>query len=189
MPRPHTLRAPWAALAGPALTAALAAALAVAQAGGLTVPNPVLLFALAIVASAFLGGTGAGLASAGVTFAFTLWAWSVPGHPLTYAPADQQRLVVQALTMPAMAVLVGVLRRRDQRRLAALTAALAQVRELEGLIRICSYCKRVRSDDGLWDRVEAYLARRSRAQFTHGICPDCDARLEREQARGGRTVP
>lgn len=181
--RPGSLDLPygrWQPFAGPALTAILALALALAERGGLKVQNPVLFFALAIVSSGYLGGTASGLASAGVGFAFTLWSWAVPGQPLRYAPTDLQRLAVQALTMPAMAVLVGTLRRRNAERLAALTAALQQVRELEGLIRICSYCKRVRSDDGLWDRIEAYLSRRTRAQFTHGICPDCDARLERE---------
>jgi hypothetical protein len=170
----------WRIIAGPALTALLALALVLAERCGLRVQNPVLFFALAIVGAGYLGGTGSALCSVAVCFGFTLWSWAVPGQPFRYAPVDQQRLAVQAITMPAMAVLVGTLRRRDAERLAALTAALHQVRELEGLIRICSYCKRVRSDDGMWDRIEAYLGRHTRAQFTHGICPDCDARLERE---------
>lgn len=46
---------------------------------------------------------------------------------------------------------------------------------LEGLLPICSYCKRIRSEDGSWDSIEAYVADRSEAHFSHGICDACAA--------------
>ncbi len=49
----------------------------------------------------------------------------------------------------------------------------AEVRTLQGLLPICSYCKNIRSDDDSWQQIEAYVATRSDAQFSHGICPDC----------------
>lgn len=60
------------------------------------------------------------------------------------------------------------------RRLASrLQTALENVRVLSGLIPICSYCKKVRTDDGFWQQVEHYVGDRSDAEFTHGICPTC----------------
>lgn len=47
------------------------------------------------------------------------------------------------------------------------------VRQLEGLLPICSYCKRIRDEVERWSQVEEYISRRTEAQFTHGICPDC----------------
>jgi hypothetical protein len=54
-----------------------------------------------------------------------------------------------------------------------LEEALAEIRTLRGIIPICSYCKRVRNDDGYWQQVEAYVTDRTEAQFSHGICPHC----------------
>jgi hypothetical protein len=66
---------------------------------------------------------------------------------------------------------------RDTRRLEArVDEALAHLNVLSGLLPICAWCKRVRDDTGYWRQVEAYVSARSRAQFTHGICPDCAAK-------------
>ena len=58
-------------------------------------------------------------------------------------------------------------------RISELEQALAQVHTLQGLIPICSCCKRVRNEREYWEKVESYIAARSGAQFTHGVCPDC----------------
>jgi sigma-B regulation protein RsbU (phosphoserine phosphatase) len=57
----------------------------------------------------------------------------------------------------------------------------AEVRQLQGLLPICSYCKCIRSDDNLWTQVEAYVAEHSDADFTHGICPQCEDKYVRPQ--------
>jgi phosphoserine phosphatase RsbU/P len=44
---------------------------------------------------------------------------------------------------------------------------------LEGLLSICSYCKKIRDEDGRWTPIEMHLESRSDAEFSHGICPDC----------------
>ena len=54
-----------------------------------------------------------------------------------------------------------------------LKKALEDVKTLSGLIPICSHCKKVRDDSGYWEQVEFYLAKRTNADFSHGICPDC----------------
>ena len=64
--------------------------------------------------------------------------------------------------------------------LAALIAALtlvARLRVLRGQIPICAGCKQVRDRRGEWNRLEAYLEGHSHAEFTHGLCPTCQASL------------
>ena len=51
--------------------------------------------------------------------------------------------------------------------------ALARVRVLQGLLPICSYCKRIRDDRNYWQQLETYFTEHSDATFTHGVCPDC----------------
>lgn len=63
------------------------------------------------------------------------------------------------------------------RLIAELREALAQVRELSGLIPICCGCKKIRNDKGYWEQVERYISSHSEARFSHGICPDCEKRL------------
>ncbi len=48
-----------------------------------------------------------------------------------------------------------------------------EIRLLRGLIPICSHCKKVRDEHGVWKPVEVYVRSRSGAEFTHGLCPDC----------------
>jgi PleD family two-component response regulator len=68
--------------------------------------------------------------------------------------------------------------RERERLITELRAALEHVRTLEGLLPICAWCKKIRDDKGYWTGVEKYLVQRTSAQFTHGICPDCAARVE-----------
>lgn len=44
---------------------------------------------------------------------------------------------------------------------------------LEGLLSVCSYCKRIRNADGRWGALERYIEQRSKAEFSHGVCPEC----------------
>ena len=54
-----------------------------------------------------------------------------------------------------------------------LEEALKRVKQLQGLLPICSYCKKIRNDRNYWEQVDAYVASHSEAQFSHGVCPDC----------------
>jgi len=58
-------------------------------------------------------------------------------------------------------------------RVRELEEALARVRQLQGLVPICAYCKKIRNDQNFWQQVEIYLSAHTDARFTHGICPDC----------------
>jgi DNA-binding response OmpR family regulator len=62
--------------------------------------------------------------------------------------------------------------------------ALANVKTLSGMIPICAWCRKIRDDKGYWDRVEAYIESRSNATFTHGICPECLAKVQRGKQGG-----
>jgi len=48
-----------------------------------------------------------------------------------------------------------------------------ELQQLEGLLPICAYCKRIRDDRNAWGSLEGFIEKRSEAQFSHGICPDC----------------
>jgi hypothetical protein len=50
-----------------------------------------------------------------------------------------------------------------------------RVRVLEGLLSICSFCKSIRNEAGEWERLEAFITRKSEAKFSHGFCPSCGA--------------
>ncbi|MDC0598312.1 PAS domain S-box protein [Gammaproteobacteria bacterium] len=54
-----------------------------------------------------------------------------------------------------------------------LKEALAEVSTLRGILPICSFCKDVRDDEGYWEKVDIYIRKNSKADISHGICPDC----------------
>ena len=58
-------------------------------------------------------------------------------------------------------------------RVRRLEQALANVKQLQGLLPICSYCKRIRDDRNYWQQVESYISVHSGVQFSHSYCPDC----------------
>ena len=72
-----------------------------------------------------------------------------------------------------------------QRALAArvleLEGALARVKQLQGLLPICSYCKKIRNDRNYWQQLENYIGERSEAQFSHSICPECFEKFARPE--------
>jgi DNA-binding response OmpR family regulator len=63
-----------------------------------------------------------------------------------------------------------------------------EVKQLEGLLPICTYCKRIRDEADSWSQVEEYVGRRTEAQFSHGICPDCYDRHLKPQLESVQNV-
>jgi two-component system response regulator VanR len=55
-----------------------------------------------------------------------------------------------------------------------LKRSLETIKKLSGLIPICSHCKKIRNDKGYWEQLEIYIKEHSEAEFTHGLCPDCE---------------
>lgn len=83
------------------------------------------------------------------------WGWPWP-KGITI-----QDSVVNGIVSVGFATLVWQLRRQGR-----------AIRTLEGLLPMCGFCKRIRTDDG-WERVDVYLLDHSDAQVSHTFCPDC----------------
>ena len=66
-------------------------------------------------------------------------------------------------------------------RVKKLEEALSNVKQLQGLLPICSYCKSIRDDQNYWRRVETYISDHSGVQFSHSFCPDCYERYVKPQ--------
>ena len=65
-----------------------------------------------------------------------------------------------------------------------LESALSHVKQLHGLLPICCYCKKIRDDRNYWHQVESYVANHADVRFSHGICPECSAKLKEQLERG-----
>jgi phosphoserine phosphatase RsbU/P len=73
-------------------------------------------------------------------------------------------------------------------RIRELQYAMAKIHELQELIPICSYCKKVRDDRNYWEQVESYISTRTGVQFSHGVCPQCYTKVIAQLERAGATA-
>lgn len=69
-----------------------------------------------------------------------------------------------------------------ERLIVELQEALANVKRLGGLLPICASCKKIRDDQGYWNRLEVFIHEHSEAEFTHSICPECMKKLYPQHA-------
>ena len=51
------------------------------------------------------------------------------------------------------------------------------VRQLQEIIPICGYCRKMRDDKNYWSQVEEYISKQTGSEFSHGVCPDCYQRV------------
>lgn len=65
-----------------------------------------------------------------------------------------------------------------ERLVGELRAALAEVRTLQAILPICSYCRQIRNDQNYWQTVEVYISQHTNSQFSHGVCPSCLVKIE-----------
>jgi hypothetical protein len=70
--------------------------------------------------------------------------------------------------------------RQREELLSELQSALTHVKTLRGLLPICAWCKKIRNDHGYWQDVETYIHDHSDADFSHGICPECNEKYYKE---------
>jgi len=103
-------------------------------------------------------------------------------------PFDREELRARVQVGIRVLELQGALAQRVRQ----LEEALSRVKTLQGLLPICSYCKKIRNDRNYWQQVDAYISDHSEAQFSHGICPECYAvfvqpELERLQGQAEKT--
>jgi sigma-B regulation protein RsbU (phosphoserine phosphatase) len=78
---------------------------------------------------------------------------------------------------------MAVLQKSLAEQVAVLEEALRRVKQLQGLLPICCYCKCIRNDRNYWQRVEEYIGEHSSARFSHGICPNCFETVVKAQLR------
>jgi len=67
-----------------------------------------------------------------------------------------------------------------QERAERLEKAQKEIKILKGNLPICSYCKKIRDDQGYWQQVEVYIRDHSHADFSHSYCPECYERVMKE---------
>lgn len=84
-------------------------------------------------------------------------------------PFDRQELQSRI----SVGLRVSALQRNLADRIADMEAALTRVKQLQGLLPICSYCKKVRDDHNYWQQVDSYISKHSEVAFSHSICPTC----------------
>ncbi len=163
--------------------------------------GPVLLLPFVIFAAVRYGVPGAALGAAGVALlimvltkqGYALFGSLTPRGTVVLA---QEFIFITSLLALGPAALMAQLRARQteiialnsglearvRERTAELESALAQVKRLQGLLPVCAWCKKVREDEHYWLSVEDYIVRHTDARFSHGICPECSARVLREDA-------
>jgi K+-sensing histidine kinase KdpD len=86
---------------------------------------------------------------------------------------------VLAIQTVLRAVLIGLLGFWLARLAEHERAMDTRVKQLEGLLSICSFCKRIRNQDGGWEALEQFISTRSQAEFSHALCPSCTHRQDR----------
>ena len=84
-------------------------------------------------------------------------------------PFDKTELLARVKVGSQMVELQQTLTERVEE----LKEALINVKQLSGLLPICSYCKKIRDDQNYWQQVESYVGKHSDAKFSHSICPQC----------------
>ncbi len=159
-------------LAGPLLTAVTALALFFLSRHGVQVHNPVLLFVVAIVLAAYLGGHASGLASVGLSFAYVLLTWSTEFATFVYPESSVSRMLVFLLTMPVVSLLVSYLQSRNERMLEKLRAKSQQLGESEARLRRAELVAGI----GNWevDLRTGSLCTSEGARRIYGIPDGCD---------------
>jgi len=81
-------------------------------------------------------------------------------------------LIATLIATPISYTLLYMLTQLHNQREALLKTA-EDIKTLEGLLPVCAGCKKIRDDKGDWYSVDTYICQHTRAEITHGLCPDC----------------
>lgn len=91
-------------------------------------------------------------------------------------PQEQEEYVRQQSHVRALEKEIDERKKTElekEKLIAELRTALSEVKTLQGILPICSFCKKVRDDEGYWNQVDVYIRRRSDVDFSHSVCPEC----------------
>jgi diguanylate cyclase (GGDEF)-like protein/PAS domain S-box-containing protein len=105
----------WRKVSGPLAAVLVIAVIEILTRSGFRIPNPPAILILVVAFAAFYGGTRAGLISALLAWTYFAYFFSIPGNPFHYAGENFTRVMMWAVTTPAMALMIGLLRYRAER--------------------------------------------------------------------------
>jgi hypothetical protein len=124
-----------------------------------------LLFVIPVALLAWNSGLSTALKMAAILSIFRFTVQYFHGIPYSFYAA-----FINAIIRLAVLFLITFLCAKLSETISALRA---RVRTLEGFLPTCSFCKDIRDEDGSWHQIEEYVASRSEARFSHGVCPKC----------------
>jgi K+-sensing histidine kinase KdpD len=81
-------------------------------------------------------------------------------------PQEAINTVICVVVLAGFAILVDRTARQTR-------TLMQEVKILRGLLPICSFCKKIRKENNVWEHIEQYVTEHSEAQFSHGLCPNC----------------
>ena len=94
------------------------------------------------------------------------YAWSIGAWDTL------MRLTAFLVTAVALAKLRDELT-RERKLNTELSDAMAEIKQLRGILPMCSFCRKIRDEQGQWTALEKYISDHSNAQVSHGLCPIC----------------
>lgn len=98
-----------------------------------------------------------------------------------YPPDLRLRFIIVYILITFLSCCIEIMRERYFKQLIsekeALQKAVGEIQLLKGMVPICASCKKIRDDKGFWMQIEAYMKAHSDIEFSHGICPECAAKL------------
>ena len=120
-----------------------------------------------------------GLAPGIIISLFSAGAW-FQSDWLTYPEHSWQveswDTAMRLLSFLALSLTLSRIRRdlnKERRLNEELNAAMKEIKQLQGILPMCSFCRKIRDHNNAWVMLEKYIADHSDAQVSHGLCPDC----------------
>ena len=149
--------------------------------------DPYFILGIAVIGyAAWLLGIGAGVATAALLTPLTYHIYdgfdvSISYSSFALSPAFIGLQLFVAVSMGTLRRRVHDLTAREDSLLEVnetLQGSLSQVREMGGIHSLCTSCKSILDDDGTWKKIDTYLKEKTKAEFSHGICPECARKIE-----------
>lgn len=118
-------------------------------------------------------------------YGYLHWQSDKKGYPIENRPVLAILKQVAEIEVELSLAKQEIERRKEAERerdevIQELRKSLSEVKTLRGLLPICATCKSIRDDKGYWNRIEVYIRDHSDAEFSHGICPDCEKKAMEE---------
>jgi len=133
---------------------------------GPRVPVPA-IYSVPVALAAWYSGRSTGLLLAFLLplshLALVLWVWPPESASLE---AESLNVILRVCTFILLALLMFRLCEHER-------ALERNLTLLQGLLPLCSHCKRIKNAANQWETLETYVESRSGAEFSHAICPAC----------------